>query len=247
MLDRRAGYLLFVQWAAAGKPLDDPAVVIAAGKAHSLVDAGRILPQDMLHHTLSLHEFFPVQHRQIAETKNAMLHREFVSRLLPDIVRDRRVAQLPIALRWSNTDRHAAKEFDEAQPQHAANRPQFRQLQRRHGLVGAEELVETLLVELGVAMSDQFPRQMVDSRQAFAGVVAKVGQLAAVPLAEIPPGRSHQLLTRLKFSTSHTPAGRNRCVARPPPCINRWYTSWKTRSLSSSWASSRSRPCRAAN
>ena len=38
-------------------------------------------------------------------------------------------------------------------------------------------------------------------------VVAKVGQLAAVPLAEIPPRRSHQLLTRLKFSTSHTPAG----------------------------------------
>ena len=82
---------------------------------------------------------------------------------------NRRVVQLPIALRRSNTDRHAAEEFDEAQPQHAANRPQFRQLQRRHGLVGAEELVEALLVELGVAMSDQFPRQMVDSRQAFAG------------------------------------------------------------------------------
>ena len=83
MLNHRAGYLLFVQWAAAGKLLDDPAVVIAAGKAHSFVDAGRILPQDMLYRTLALHEFLPVQYRQIAQTKNAVLHREFVSRLLP--------------------------------------------------------------------------------------------------------------------------------------------------------------------
>ena len=173
MLDRGASYLLFVQWAAAGKPLDDPAVVIAAGKAHSLVNAGRILAQDMLYHTLALHEFLPVQHGQIAQTKNAMLHRDFVSRLLPGIVRNHRVVQLPVALRWTNTDRHAAEKFDEAQPQHAANRPQFRQIQRCHGLVGAEELVETLLVELGVAMSDQFPRHKVDSGDAFTGVVAK--------------------------------------------------------------------------
>ena len=86
MLDRRTGDLLFVQCAAAGKPLDDQAVVIAAGKAHPLVDAGRILPQDMLHRTFALHEFFPVQHCQLAQTENAMLHREFVSRLLPDVV-----------------------------------------------------------------------------------------------------------------------------------------------------------------
>ena len=210
MLDRRAGYLLFVQWAAAGEPLDDPAIVIAAGKAHSLVDAGRILAQDMLYHTLSLHEFLPVQHRQIAETKNAMLHRDFVSRLLPGIVRNHRVVQLPIALRWSNTDRHAAKEFNQAQPQHAANRPQFHQIQRRHGLVGTEELVETLLVELGIAMSDQFPRQIVDSRRAFASVVAKVRQLAAVPFAEIPSGRSHQLLNPAEVLDEPQAGGRNR-------------------------------------
>ena len=85
MLDRRAGHLLFVQGAATGKPLDDAAVMVAAGKAHPWVDAGRILPQDVLHRTLALHEFFPVQHGQIAETKNAMLHREFVSRLLPGL------------------------------------------------------------------------------------------------------------------------------------------------------------------
>ena len=187
MLDRGASYLLFVQWAAAGKPLDDPAVVIAAGKAHSLVNAGRILAQDMLYHTLALHEFLPVQHGQIAQTKNAMLHRDFVSRLLPGIVCDPITEwfQLPVALRWNNTDRHAAEEFDEAQPQHAANRPQFRQIQRCHGLVGAEELVEALLVELGVAMSDQFPRYKVDSGDAFTGVVAKVRQLAAASLAQI--------------------------------------------------------------
>ena len=80
MLDRRAGNLLFVQGATAGKPLDNAAVVVAAGKAHPRVDAGRILAQDMLHGTLALHEFFPVQHRQIAQAKNAMLHREFVGR-----------------------------------------------------------------------------------------------------------------------------------------------------------------------
>ena len=32
MLDRRAGYLLFVQAAVAGKPLHDPPVVIALAK-----------------------------------------------------------------------------------------------------------------------------------------------------------------------------------------------------------------------
>ena len=116
MLDRRAGHLLFVQWAAAGKPLDDPAVVIAAGKVHPLVDAGRILPQDMLHSTLALYEFFPIQHGQIAQTKNGMLHREFVSRLLLDVVRDCRGNQFLIGLWRGNTDRHAAEEFDEAQP-----------------------------------------------------------------------------------------------------------------------------------
>ncbi len=211
MVDRRAGYLLFVQGAAAGKPLDDPTVVLATGKAHPWVNAGRILPQDALHRTLALHEFLPVQHRQIAQTKNGMFHREFVSRRLLDprsclwgttgwkrarvrVVCNCRADQFPVALRRSNTDRHAAEVFDEAQPQHAANRPQFIKFQRRHGLVGAEELVEAFRVESGVEMHDQFPRQMVHSRQALAGSVAKVGQLAAVSLAEIPPGRSRQLL-----------------------------------------------------
>ena len=216
MLDRRTGDLHFVQCTAAGKPLDDQAVVIPAGKAHPLVDAGRILPQDMLHGTFPLHEFFPVQHCQLAQTKNAVLHREFVSRRLPDVVRDRRKGQLPIALRWSNTNRHAAEVFDQAQPQHAANRPQFRQLQRCHGLVGAEKLLEALLVEPGVEMGDQFPRQMVYSRQAFPGGVAKVGQLAAVPPAEIPPGRSHQLFDPAEVVDQPHARGRNLCVARPP-------------------------------
>ena len=64
MLDRRASYLLFVQRAAAGEPLNDQAVLIAAGKAHPWVDASRILPQDMLHRAFALDEFLPVQHRQ---------------------------------------------------------------------------------------------------------------------------------------------------------------------------------------
>ncbi len=184
MLDRRASHLLFVQRAAAGEPLDDQAVAIATGKAHPRVDAGRVLPQDMLHRAFALDELFPVQHCQLAQTKNAMLHREFVGRLLPDVARDRRTGQLPIALRRSNADRHTTEVFDKAQPQHAAKRPQFRQRQRRHGLVGAEELVEALLVELCVEMGDQFPRQMACSRQAFPAGGAKLGQLAAAPCAD---------------------------------------------------------------
>ena len=118
-LDRGAGYLLFVQRAVAGQPLDDSAVVIAAGKAHLRVDAGRILRQGMLHPTLALHELFPVQHCQIAETKNAMLHRQFVSRLVRAGSGERgagsRESDSKLQAPSSKLLRHAAEVVDEAQ------------------------------------------------------------------------------------------------------------------------------------
>ncbi len=242
MFDRRAGHLLFVQWAATGNLLHDPAIVIAAGKAHPCVDAGRVLPQDMLDHALALHEFLPVQHGQLAETENALLYREFVGRLVWAGSGER--AGYPGtgwgseggergAGSWQSDSllpapsslllRQAAEVVDQAQPQHAAHRPQFRQRQRRHGLVGAEKMLQTLLVELRIEMGDQLPRQAVDARQTFAAHVEKARQLAESPIAEIPPRRSHQLPKPAEVVNQPRAGGRDRALLgrRPPQTIER--------------------------
>ena len=142
--------------------------------------------------------------------------------------------------------RQAAEVVDQAQPQHAAHRPQFRQRQRRHGLVGAEKMLQTLLVELRIEMGDQFPRQAVDARQTFAAHVEKARQLAESPIAEIPPRRSHQLPKPAEVVNQPRAGGRDRALLgrRPPKRSN---ASCKTRRLSSSRASSGLRPWRSAS
>ncbi len=61
--------------------------------------------------------------------------------------------------------RDPAKVFNESQPEHDRDGPQFAEIQRSDCLVGAHKGLQMLGVDLSVHMRDQLKRQIIDPGQ----------------------------------------------------------------------------------
>ena len=109
---------------------------------------------------------------------------------------------------------HAPQVLDESQAQHDGDGPQFAQLQRGHRLVGRHETSQALHVHPSIAVRDRFQRDVVHARQARRRAAAQAGQLPAVALRQVPPGRADLLLDQVEVVEQPFPCRDDAAVGR---------------------------------
>jgi len=87
--------------------------------------------------------------------------------------------------------------FDQRQPQHDGDGPEFAEGEGMDGLVGADEMRKVVGVHLAVAVADEFHDDIVDAGKSPAGPGGQAGQFAAVARREVDAGQFDLLLDQV--------------------------------------------------
>ena len=84
-----------------------------------------------------------------------------------------------------DTHRHPSQIFNQRQPQHDGNRPQFAQIERRDGLIRRHEAAESGFVDTAIAVRHGFQRDGVDARQPTGTAMRQARQFAAIGFGQM--------------------------------------------------------------
>ena len=95
--------------------------------------------------------------------------------------------------------------FDQRQPEHDRDGPQFTQSQRLNGLVGGDKTAEAFAVHPRVAVRNGLKRQVVHARQAL----DKPGQFAVIALGQMPLRGADLLLDQVEVIQQPLARGRD--------------------------------------
>ena len=94
---------------------------------------------------------------------------------------------------------HPLQIFNQAEPQHHGNGPEFAQLQGGGGLIGGDEGAQRLRLDLRVDMRDQLQDDVVHARQPGGRPGGKPGQFPAVSARQMPPGEMDLFLQQVEI------------------------------------------------
>ena len=93
----------------------------------------------------------------------------------------------------------ALEVFNQPQPQHNGNGPQFAQLQGTGRLVCRDEGVERFRVNLRIHVRNQFQHDVIDARKSGGWAVQEARQLPAIAAGQVPSGQLNLLLDQVKI------------------------------------------------
>ena len=127
-----------------------------------------------------------VERGKRAQALNAVAHRALVGGVML-LVGDGRIGAAVSAP--DDLQGCPAKVLDQCQPQHVGRRPKLAERQYGDALIGAEELVQAVPIELPVEIGDQLPSQVVDSRQTATGARGEPRQAVAAGAGQLASGR----------------------------------------------------------
>ena len=109
------------------------------------------------------------------------------------------IRDVAVALVGGDADGDAPQVLDQRQAEHDRDRPQLAQRERSDGLVGGHEAAESRHVHAPVDVRDQLEHDVITARVSRRWPVQEPGQLPAVRLGQVPPGRSNLLLDQIEI------------------------------------------------